>query len=161
LLIDMIENSDDKTNMALYLRNSYLARDARHLLKNELKKQRSKSMEKSLDNNLDGRSVKSKYMSVHKRKVNNLEPEEREGIMGNYLTMKNKNYIGQMKDEFDQLKQKKDDEVLIIQDRKRQLIYTKEEVTIMNMQNKELKKKIAALEKDSSIIKDNRTKLGF
>jgi len=143
--------------MHLYLKNSYLARDARHLLVAEIKKQRSKSVDKSTENSM----VKSKYMSVHKKKINNLEPEERENIMGNYLTMKNKNYIGQMKDEFDQLKQKKEDELLIIQDRKRQVIYTKEEVTITNMQNKELKNKIAKLVLENDEMKDARTKMSF
>jgi hypothetical protein len=47
-------------------------------------------------------------MNVHDKP--DLNDEQREGIMGTYLTMKNKNYFGQIKEEVELMRQQKEDE---------------------------------------------------
>mmetsp|Transcript_31731 Transcript_31731/g.48641 ORF Transcript_31731/g.48641 Transcript_31731/m.48641 type:complete len:104 (+) Transcript_31731:990-1301(+) len=92
-------------------------------------------------------------MDIHKRKAPNWEGGKKQEIMGRYLTLKNKVGLNFLKPEYDGVKQEKDDTLLQIQDMKRKLIYDKEEITILGMQNSEYKRKIAVIEKETAELK--------
>ena len=57
------------------------------------------------------------------------------------------------------MKQQKDEAQFVFQDKKKQLIYDKEEIVILTMQNNEFRKKIGQLQKEHSKAKNERTRM--
>lgn len=89
-------------------------------------------------------SQHSRYMDVHNKKSVSLSPENKNEILGRYLTMKHKLGFKYFKEELEGLRKEKDQAYLENQDFKRRKIYETEEITIMRMQNNEFRKKIKA-----------------
>lgn len=85
--------------------------------------------------------AKSRIMDVHNRIEEHLDDPKKDAILQKYLTMKNKLSFQYFKGELEGMRQEKENAALILQDQKKQKIYDLEEITIMTMQNNELRKK--------------------
>ena len=75
--------------------------------------------------------------------------------------MKNKLSFQYFKSEVEGMEQEKDNAKLIVQDMKKQKIYDTEEITIMNMQNGEFRRKIKKMEEEIANTKDKRTRIQY
>jgi len=72
-------------------------------------------------------------MDVHKKV--DIEQDKKEEILGRYLSLKNNLGLNFFKPEFEGVKLEKEDTALLIQDQKRKLIYDREEISVLKMQN--------------------------
>ena len=100
-------------------------------------------------------------MDVHNRKGEELDDGQKNNILQKYLTMKNKLSFQYFKSEVEGMEQEKDNAKLIVQDMKKQKIYDTEEITIMNMQNGEFRRKIKKMEDEIANTKDKRTRIQY
>lgn len=93
---DLFKTYDDSQNYTQYVKNTKLARQA-----TQKSRMQNSMMSKSLTNiQSDGakegspnpkfKSLKSKFMDVHKNCSHTLKPKQKEEILGRYLTMTNK-----------------------------------------------------------------------
>lgn len=99
--------------------------------------------------------TKSKFMEIHDKKISELLGyDEKQYALSRYLRMKNKLGLNYLKPEVEGLGNEKDQVQLTIQDQKKKLIYDKEEITIMKMQNNEYRRMIAELEQDKTEVKN-------
>ena len=67
--------------------------------------------------------------------------------------MKNKLGLNYLKPEIEGLESEKEQALLTVQDQRKKLIYDKEEMTIITMQNNELRRMIGELQKDNEELK--------
>ena len=95
-------------------------------------------------------------MDVHSRISEPLNQEEKQKVLGRFLTSKNKAGINQLKNEVNGLNNEKEDVLLTVQDQKRKLIHDREELSIINMQNEEMRRQIQQLIKNSKLIHERR-----
>ena len=94
-------------------------------------------------------------MDIHDKKIGELLGyDEKQHALSRYLRMKNKLGLNYLKPEVEGLGAERDQVQLAIQDQKKKLIYDKEEITIMKMQNNEYRRMIAELEQDNKEIKN-------
>lgn len=94
--------------------------------------------------------VRGRIMDVHNKIEHHLEDPQKDAILQKYLTMKNKLSFQYFKNELEGMRQEKDNAALQVADQKKQRIYDLEEITIMNMQNNELRKKIQKLGQETA-----------
>lgn len=100
-------------------------------------------------------------MDIHNKKTRELNPQQRQDILGRYLTMTNKLNLNYFKGELEGVRQEKEEAELLLQDQRRAKIYDQEDIVMMRMQNNEYRSKIAKLESDTKDLKALRIKLGY
>ena len=96
----------------------------------------------------------SRYMEVHDNKITRLlGDEDKQNTLSRYLRMKKKLGLNYLKPEIEGLESEKEQALLTVQDQRKKLIYDKEEMTIITMQNNELRRMIGELQKDNEELK--------
>jgi len=105
--------------------------------------------------------IKSKIMNVHNKIETELTPADREKILSRYLNMTNKLNLTYFKGELASLNQEKEDAELLFQDKRREAIYSKEDLFMIRLRNDEFRNKITKLEKDNKELHDLRGKQSY
>lgn len=95
-------------------------------------------------------------MDCHSKISEPLSYDEKQSMLGRFLTNKNKAGINQLKSEVIGLNNEKEDAILTVQDQKRKLINDKEELSIIKMQNEEMRRQIEQMTKNSKMIHERR-----
>jgi len=100
-------------------------------------------------------------MNVHNKIETELTPADREKILSRYLNMTNKLNLTYFKGELASLNQEKEDAELLFQDKRREAIYSKEDLFMIRLRNDEFRNKITKLEKDNKELHDLRGKQSY
>lgn len=79
------------------------------------------------------KTVQSRIMDIHRRKSKNLDNNQRQDILGRYLTMTNKLSLNYFKGEVEGVRQEKEEAQLLLEDQKRAKMYELEDITMMKM----------------------------
>lgn len=91
---------------------------------------------------------------MHDNKITRLlGHDDKQNTLARYLRMKNKLGLNYLKPEIEGLESEKEQALLTVQDQRKKLIYDKEEMTIITMQNNELRRMIGELQKDNEELK--------
>jgi hypothetical protein len=93
--------------------------------------------------------IKSKIMDIHNKKTKELTASDRGQILSRYLNMTNKLNLTYFKGELASLNEEKEEAELLYQDKRREAIYSREDLDMTRLRNEEFRNKIAKLEKDN------------
>ena len=88
-------------------------------------------------------------MDIHNKKTKELTASDRGQILSRYLNMTNKLNLTYFKGELASLNQEKEEAELLYQDKRREAIYSREDLDMTRLRNEEFRNKIAKLEKDN------------
>jgi hypothetical protein len=105
--------------------------------------------------------IKSKIMDVHNKIEKELTSSDREKILSRYLNMTNKLNLTYFKGELSSLNQEKEDAALLFQDKRREVIYAKEDLSMIRLRNDEFRNKITKLDKDNKELHGLRVKQSY
>ena len=100
-------------------------------------------------------------MDVHNKIDKELTHTDREKILSRYLNMTNKLNLTYFKGELASLNQEKEEAGLLHRDKRREAIYSREDLDMVRLRNDEYRNKIGKLEKDNTELHGLRVKQSY